>query len=303
MVSLEMKNHYLSKISDSPKLSAFNNMLKSKIVLPPSDSEISEAEEIYYGIISAIQTNNKSAFEKYYGKKNKSNPSKESPAPFVNDDFLIFSVILGVSKFGIDKSWIKRIVSIRSKNTITTTLDNLLEGNFYSTSNLPEVVLMFLEHINQSLITNELLNSTFKKINENTTLYDSKSDFQILCAIHAYDLIILLKVAPEGSEIQQLQIFNSKFVKRTKVLSRCLQTVLWIGLFYGLLQLPLYSPETIALIEDYGYIFTIIGVLGLTILGDHIDYFKRKSHETTMRIFGYPQGLMNNKKQIDDNNS
>ena len=70
-----------------------------------------------------------------------------------------------------------------------------------------------------SLITNDFLNTTFKSISENTTLFESKSDFQILCAIRAYDLIIELKEASDGSEINLLKEFNAIFIKRIKILS------------------------------------------------------------------------------------
>lgn len=292
MVPIEDKINYLNRISENPKLSAFNHLLIGKAISLPFGSDLSEADEIYFGIISAIQSNDKTAFEKHFDKKSKSNPSKESPAPFVNDDFLIFSIIIGVSKFKIDKNWIKNIVSIRSRNAITTTLDNLLAENYYSTSNLPEIVLMYLQQINQSLITNEFLNSTFKRINENTALFDSKSDFQILCAIHTYNSIILLKEAPEGSEIQLLKSFDSIFVKRMKVLSWVLQMGILIGLIYGLLKLPIYSPETVVIINNYSFAFTILGALGFTFFGNQLGFIRRKTHELTMKLFGYPKGLI-----------
>lgn len=298
MVSIENKISYLNRIGDSPKLAAFNQLLMGKAIVQPISNDLSETDEIYFGIISAIQSNDKSAFEKHYSKKNKSNPSKEYPAPFVNDDFLIFSIILGVTKFNIDKSWIKNIVSIRSKNPITTTLDNLLVENYYSTSNLPEIVLMFLQQINQSLITNDFLNSAFKKINENATLFDSKSDFQILCAINAYNSIIQLKEAPDGSEIQLLKSFDLRFEKRMKVLSWVIQLLILAGIIYGILKLPKYSPETVDLIDDYGFAFTILGALGFTFFGNQLGFIRRKTHELTMRLFGYPKGLI--KKQIKE---
>lgn len=255
MVSIENKISYLNRIGDSPKLSAFSHLLMDKAITQPSGDDLSETDEIYFGIISAIQSNDKSAFQKHYSKKSKSNPSKESPAPFVNDDFLIFSIILGVSKFNLNKSWIKYIVSIKSKNAITTTFDNLIESNFNSTSNLQEIVMIFLLHTNQGHITNDFLNSTFKRINENTVLFDNKNDFQILCAIHAYDSIISLKEAPEGSEIQLLKYFDSRFVKRMKVLSWLLQVSIFIGLMYILLNLPEYSPEIVSVIDKYEFLF------------------------------------------------
>jgi hypothetical protein len=297
MVSIENKISYLSRIGDSPKLSAFNELLTGKAIAQTISNDLSETDEIFFGIISAIQANDKSTFEKHFSKKSKSNPSKESPAPFVNDDFLIFSIILGVTKFNIDKAWIKSIVSIRSENSITTTLDNLLTENYYSTSNLPEIVLMFLQHSNQNLITNDFLNTVFKNINGNTALFESKSDFQILCAIHAYNSIILLKESPEGSELHLLKSFDSRFVGRMKVLSWMFQFLILAGIIYGLLILPKYSPETVDLIDDYGFVFTILGALGFTFFGNQLGFIRRKTHELTMRLFGYPKGLIKNNKE------
>jgi len=299
MVSIVDKINYLNRISDSPKLVAFNQLLVGEAIAQSHGNELGETDEIYFGIISAIQSNDKTSFVKYYSKKSKSNPSKESPTPFVNDDFFIFSIILGVSKFNIDKSWIKSIVGIRSRTPITITLDNLIEENYTSTSNLPETVLMFLQLINQNLITNDFLNVTFKKINQNTNLFEGKSDFQILCAIHAYNSIILLKEAPKGSEIQLLKSFDTRFVKRTKVLSWVLQAGILVGLLYGLLKLPLYSPEIINAISEYGYIFTIIGAIGFTFLGNQIGIIRRISQELIMSLFGYPKGLIKKNKNVN----
>lgn len=295
MVSIEDKISYLNRINDSTKLAAFNKLLLGNTIIQPRGGDSGETDEIYYGIITAVQSNDKITFEKHYSIKSKSNPSKEFPSPFVNDDFLIFTIIIGISKFKLDKRWIKGIVSIRSKNPITITLDNLLSENYYSTSNLPEIVMMFLQNVNSSLISNDLLNLTFNRLNENTALFNNKSDFQILCAIHAYNLIILLKQAPEGSEIQLLKSFNSRFVERTKVLSWVLQSGILIGLIYGLLKIPIYSPETIEIINNYNFVFTILGALGITFLGNQLTFISRKTHELTMILLGYPSKLLKNK--------
>ncbi len=292
MVSLENRMTYSLRINESPKLAAFKNLLSNTPILLSQGQAFSESEEIYFGIVNAIQRNDKSAFENYYNKKSKSNPSKESPSPFVNDDFLIFSLVVGVRKFGILRDWIKKIISIRPKNLITKTFESILNEDYYSTSNLPEIVLMFLQLTNQSLITNDFLNFTFKRINENTTLLESRSDFQILCAINAYDFIVLLKEAPGGSEISLLKTFNSKFTQRAKILSWILQVFLFIGLLYGLLKLPLYSPAAIDFIDKYRYVFTVLGALGVTFLGNQLGIIRRKSQELTMMMFGYPKGLI-----------
>lgn len=294
MVPLEERISYLSRVNESHKLTAFNNLLLDKTIVIPMDHDVNESEEYYLRIVKAIQENNSTDFEKYYDKKCKSKPSKDSPSPFVNDDFLIFSFIVGIVKFGIDKNWINHIISIRNRNTITITFENILNENYASTSNLPEIVLMYLKFINQNLITNDLLNFTFRKINENTALLDDKSDFRILCAIKSYNFIIEQKEATEGNEITLLKNFNQNFKTRIKILTWILQAIFFFGLIFSLLKLPIYSPETIAFLDKYDYIFQVFGLLGLPAIGNQIPFFKTKSQELLMRLFGYPKELIKN---------
>lgn len=291
MVSLENRIDYLSRINESHKLTAFNNLLLAKTVIVPQNQDLNESEEIYFGIINAVQINNKADFEKYYNKKSKSKPSKDSPAPFVNDDFLIFSFIVGMAKFGTDKSWLSSIVSIRNRNAITVTFENILNENYYSTSNLPEIVFMFLQLKDRTLITNDLINFTFKKITENAKLFESRSDFQILCSLRAYDAIFLSKESPDKSELETFRKFNGRFIKRITYLSGIIQAIVFGLLIYLLLKLPKYSPEAIVLIEKYNYAFTIFGALGLSFLGNAIPVFKNFSQKLMTRMLGYPSEL------------
>jgi xanthosine utilization system XapX-like protein len=259
-------------------------------------NNISDSDEQFLKILSSIQSNNKTAFEEIYVKKSKSNPSKDSPAPFVNDDYLIFCLIIAITKFSIDKIWIKNIISIRNRNSTTITFENILNENYSSTSNQSSVVLVFLNLCKQALINNQILNTAFKSITENTTLLENRDDFQILCAFRAYDIVIELKEANEGNEITLLKKFNEKFKLRIKVLSWILQAGIFFGLIYGLFKLPIYSPKTITFIEKYNFVFTIIGVFGFTLIGNQIPFIKDKSQELLMSLFGSPKGLIKNKK-------
>lgn len=294
MVPLEEKIGYLSRVAESHKLTAFNNLLLGKTIIVPESQDLNESEEYYFEIVNAIQKNKKVDFEKYFEKKCKSKPSKESPAPFVNDDFLMFSFIVGVSIFSINKDWVNYIVSIRNRNAITITFENILNENYYSTSNLPEIVFVFLQISNQSLITNEFVNFTYKKLTENIKLFESRSDFQILCSIKAYDSILLLKELPDNSELNLFRSFNTKLIRRIKYLSWIIQAVLFAGLIYLLLKLPKYSPDTIQFIETYNYAFTIFGALGLSLIGNLIPAVKNKSQELIMKMLGYPSELIIN---------
>ncbi len=292
MVPIKDRVDYLEEINKSPKLIAFNNLLSRKAFNLFPKKDFNESEEIYFGLVNAIYSNDKKLFENYYNRKNKSHPSKDSPLPFVNDDFLIFCLKFGVTKFDLDKSWIKYIVSLRNRNNITITFENILNENYYSNTNFFEVVLMYFHINNPSLITNALLNNAYKSIIENTALFDNKNDFQILCAIKANDLIIELKTAPEMSEINLLRNFNSKFVKRIKLLTWIVQTAILVILFYLIIELIAIKPTIKTFFDNLGSALKILGLVGLSQLGNIIPFFKKNLYKIILRIFGYPKELI-----------
>jgi len=292
MVSIENRVDYSLRINQSQKLTAFNNLLQGKAVLLFTNEEMNQSDEIYFELVNAIHTKDKASFEKFYNKKNKSHPSKESPTPFVNDDFLIFSLIVGITKFELDRVWIKEIVSLRKRNAITITLENILNENYYSKSNLNEIVLMYFQLNNPSLITNNFLNDTFKAILEYTALFENKSDFQIICAIRSYDLIIVQKEALDGSEINLLKQFNSSFLKRVKIIAWIIQTIILITLIYFTIVLISNNLEIKAFFDKIGSVLKLFGILGISQLGNIIPAFKRISNEILLRILGYPAKLI-----------
>jgi hypothetical protein len=294
MVSIEDRANYQLRINDSPKLIAFNNLLLSKSFTLSANADVNESEEIFFGILNAILANDKTAFETHYNKKNKSHPSQESRSPFVNDDFLIFCLIVGIIKFSEDKSWIKNILLLRNRNAITITLENILNENYYSKSNLPEIVFMFFQLNNQSLITNEFLTTAFKSISENTTLFESKSDFHIVCSIRAYDLIIILKESPDGSEVNLLRKFNTKFLKRIKVLSWFVQSIILLAIFYEGFEVVSKYPTAKEFIDRIGSVLKALGIIGLSQIGNLFPVLRRKSYEIMLKLFGYPNVLIEN---------
>ncbi len=286
----------MERVNKSTKLKAFHHFLLGKEIVFLPNSNYSEMDEQFIKILSAIQINDKTAFEEVYSRKSKSNPTKESPTPFVNDDYLIFCLIIAITKFDIDRTWINSILSIRNRNPTTITLENILHENYSSTNNQAEVVLIYL-HLCHQAIDNDLLNTAYKSITENMILLDNRNDFLILCACRAYDLIIEQKEASYGSEITLLKKFNQSFTIRIKILSWIVQYAVLLGLIYGLLKLPAYSPEVIQVLDKYNYVFTLLGALGVTFLGNLFPFSRKKSKELLMRLLGYPTGLLNNKEK------
>lgn len=299
MVSLIGRWQYRDRINESPKLTAFNDLLLGKDISLPDPNTLKEVDKIYFAIVQSIQANNKRQFEAYYNIKSRSNPSKDYPSPFVNDDFLIFCIILGIAKFRIDKNWIRRIISIRSQDAFTITLENIINENYYSKSNLSEVILMFFKLYDQRLITNEFLTTTYGSIVGNVSLFESKSDFHILCSMISYDLIIELKGAMEGSEVSLLKKFNGTFLRRMKVMAWIVQTILLVCLLYVGVELISEKAQVKAIFDKIGSVLKMLGLIGISQLGNVFPTVKKKLFQFMLLIFGYPKALISS---VNDNN-
>lgn len=291
MVSLEQRVTYQSRFKESPKLAAFQDLLIGKTISKPKD-ELNEIDEIYYGIINSIQGGSKSDFDNFYKKKSKSNPNKESPSPFVNDDFLIFCFIVGVVKFDYDKTWIKNIVSIRNRSSITISFENILNEAFTSNSNLSELILVFLYLTNQSLISNEFLGIVYKSVSQNVGLFEAKNDMQIICSIRAYDLIIEYKESDNGGKVKLLKDFEEVFLKKIKVFAWILQTIIILAFLWGVYSLVSIYPNVKAVFDGIGSVMKVFGLLGISQIGNLIPKYRKLTYELSLKLFGYPKSLI-----------
>jgi hypothetical protein len=289
MVPLIERMDYLSQISESPKLRAFRDLINFKSVIVPSTEDLIEVDEIYYGLVLSLSKDDKKTFEEFLSRKSKSKPTKESPS--VNDDFLIFTILVGVVRFKLDSTWIEHVVSVRAQNILTLTFSNILKKNYLSSENSPEVLVVFAKMVDWSMLTSEFINRAYREISTRDTIGESPNDFIIISCLAAFDQILLLKQGTEGGRVSQLISFENQFFTRTRYISWAIEMILFLGFLYGLFKLPIYSPKTVEVLNNYGYIFTILGALGITILGNQIQAFSKFSHGWIMRLFGYPKSL------------
>lgn len=295
MVSIEEQISYNQRIETNPKMSALKNMLSGQIVVSPDvNLQISETDKIYYEITTAIQTNNKEEFTEFFNKKSKSNPNKDNPQPFVHDDFLIFSLIAGIVKFDCEKAWIKNVIAARTKNHITTTFDNILNGDFFHSENIKSVVFMFLHLIDQSKISSEFANETYTSIIENNQIFQNRNDFLIICTVLSYNRIIELKTLPDTQRIQLLNSFETKFVKRIKVLAWFIQTVILVFLLYSISKMISVKPEIELFFDKIGSVFTILSLIGISQIVNVSKWLKNQFVRLLFYLLGYPKNLIKN---------
>jgi hypothetical protein len=285
MVSLEEKVTYLAQVKANPKLHSFHDFLYGKTIAAPSTNTI-EVDEIYYGILVAILHRKKNDFQNLYARISKRMVDKDSPSPFIYDDGLIFSIIVGVKLFGVDKTWVVNVVSVRSMSPLTTTFIHLLEEDFLSKSNLPEVVIPFLELTQQLSGHEQILDNAYVKISSDIDLYSNTNDFVIIMTLRSFDVIVQSKSSHAG-DFERLKAFEGKFVTRVWYLSIALYNILLFAFIYGCIKGLTLFPAFKDRLNDFALLISVIG----TSFSNLFSFFKDKMKLMIWGLLGYTKHL------------
>jgi hypothetical protein len=285
MVPIEVQNTYLSEAIKNEKLNAFYCLLQSTSI-SNSEQDLAEIDKIYYNIINSISENNKQKFNENYLILSRRTPGDNSP--FVHNDLLIFSIIVGLFKFSFSRDWIKTVIAKRSKSSITTTFDNIINENYQSKSNNQEITTVFLHLLDNQTFPDDILEDAYKGIINNQNLYQGKNDFNSLIAIKAFEIIITIKEIGDRGEYSYLKEFESRFKKRIKIVSKILYIILLIAIFYYLIQLATDLTEKNKALKDFlGNADLVLGILGYSLATGLFAIFRKKVELFMLWLFGY----------------
>lgn len=267
---------------EQPKLCALYSLLWNKPFEAPSDN-VSETDNIYYAALQSIRLGSRKDFHRQYSKISQRKISKDSSAPFLHDDFLIFSLLLGIIKFDSDDEWLLKVVHARASNAITTTFENILSGNFQSKSNIQSLILVFHSFLSREMISNDLLNEAYESLTDTKQSYNS--DFIKLTHYKAFDLIIEYKVSRDTDEVSKLFEFEKRFKKRINIFAYIFHNFFLLVLLILAYKLIQVLPDEVkADINDFN---VIIGIGGVGLLGNIIPKWKAKLQELILKAFGY----------------
>jgi hypothetical protein len=285
VVSLEERMEYVSQIQNNHKLRTFYDLLflNNKSFKYPEN--LNETDQIFFGVIHAILDNDKEEFGSYFEKISKRIPNRDSPAPFIYDDLLIFSLILGIVKFGVDRTWIQEVMSVRNRSTLTITFQNIINDDYYSNSNSVEIVVAFLSIINIKLLTDDFLNRAYSFIVEQNNIFEERNDIKIISCLKSFDTIIKLKSNATSHRLEVLDNFVETFKKRIGVFSDILYNLLIFLLMWLLYKYIKSYPE----IQDQANIIGLVfGIVGFSIL-NLISSLKNNFRSLLLYLLGYPK--------------
>ncbi|NDW11080.1 hypothetical protein [Dysgonomonas sp. 520] len=258
MVFVENKNTFLSKIEESNILKLFYCFLQNNSLQINLEDYQSQTDKDYASFIQALISNDKSSFTHLYNQFCKKKPSATSP--WVNNDFLIFSLIVGVFRFDIDKRWIINVINTRNTQDVTqlkinTTLKNIISNNFASNDNLQGIVLVF-QYLLYGNFSIDVTKSLYQRVTNDPELFSGKHDFYTCIALRAIEVIVDSKDFSNAKEIHDLKNFSELFLKRVDRISKFLRSSI-ILTASGLLIFYIWKYD-----ETWGKIDIIGGVLG-----------------------------------------
>lgn len=283
---------YLSSIRSQPKMAAYDDLINGRDIQVQDTKKLHEIDIIYFGILKAIQENRANEFQIHYTKKKRSIPIDVLTSPFINDSFLIFCLIVGIKKFDLDIDWMEKVLAIRSKNEITTTFENILKDDLNSKSNLAEITIIFQHLMSTSENSDDLQISAYQSVTQNFNLFGSKDDFHIISSLRAFDLAIEQRKPIDNNRINALNVFEKKFIKRTKVAASIFRTTIFLCVIFVLQKILSENPGIGDWIDEHNTLLAILSLIGVTVLGNIFPFINGISNEWTMKLFGYPKDLI-----------
>lgn len=284
MVSLEQRGEYLKGILVNEKFLIFYNFLVSNgtSVIGESMPTSDVIDDSFRDILMTICNSNGQDFQKHFSQYSSRMPSPTSP--FVNDDFLLFSLIIGVKKFGLSQDWVEKVLQARKCTSpdcsqTLTTFKNILLQNYNSLDNHLGIIL-----VAQNILNSELLlpaNKAKLYTGITSSIFPSKrSDFLNIVELRAYDLLINEQLLGSDSEYQTYKQITQKSELRIVQISNVFFYL--ICAFLSLIVVWLYFKyeNFKEMIQNFEAIFGFLGLPGIIIMLFNkekiVNYFRIK---------------------------
>jgi hypothetical protein len=260
MVPLIYRHDYFDEIKVNPKLKSFLDLTTAQHVVRPTGN-LREVDETYYALQEALSQNSKADFDGAYSKISKRKISADSLAPFIHDDALIFTLLLGITRYNISRAWINEVLDARTPSDITATFKSISRQDYFNRSNLPQIILPFVKLLDGQTLSEDYINESYRRLTSQNEVQKERSDFLKILSINAFDAIILSK-STEGGEYDKLKKFEKVFLVRVSWIASTFYYVILAAAIWGLHKVLIMVPW---LNEWTTFITMIFGVCGITV--------------------------------------
>lgn len=291
MVPLDKKISIENSLMASPKANALLAYLNTQKVIIPND-DLTEGENNYYGLLDALRRNDKKGFNKIYDEQSKRKLVGDQP--FIYDNFMLFTIIVGIIKFNLNDDWIRSVLSLRTtannpENLITSSFLNILSQNYLSTGGIPSIVLAGLVKSKDELLSSTLVKNSFESNNQISNFLER--DLFLSC-IYLFTSKYIISISI-GEDSVQLKKFESTFLKRVELLQNFMYAAIVIGLFAAWFFLIKHNPKIKDIVNDVDLLLQLLGIGFFAVL---LNFIKKRFGDAIKSFFGYFSKSINGNK-------
>jgi len=281
MVPLNEKILLDQLLLESPKAFALFSYLSGKEINTPQDG-CSETDRTYYSMLNALRTSNKNLFKQCYDDLSQRRVLKE--LPIIYDNYLLFVLITGVTKFNLNGDWIKSVIVLRDTNNepekaITASFNHLLNKNYLTTEGIPSIILATLIKQEGEINTTILRNSF--EANKGIGQYLERDLFLTSIYLYTSDYIISISIGQDGIDLKK---FEGSFLRKIGLLQNLLYVFILILLVLLWFYLVKHYPQIKELANTLGILLQLIGI-GLLAFG--LNKIKSLFGKLLKLFFGY----------------
>lgn len=268
MVFIELKSSYIETFSSSPEMmNVIDFIVNQKSNVSPI-SEQGGLDQSVNSLIRSIVDKENDAFSQIEDSYKRKNP--DSNSPWINNNYLIFSLLIGQGIFGRDSQWLKTAIAVRKRSDeesgiILDFFNCIISNSAPPAGPLCPLYLTYVYHVEQDSITSAIANEAIIELNKVKTFPLFQNEFLNLLYLGAFQAVLISKDIINLNLNHRVREFRLKSNKRISFLSNLtlysLFCLFLVAAFFFIKNVFLNLSETWR-----NGIITVIGLLGLTFL-------------------------------------
>ncbi|HEY2582601.1 MAG TPA: hypothetical protein VGI43_12385 [Mucilaginibacter sp.] len=269
MVSLNDRSAYIQELKQNPKFNLFYQFVNDLPISYDIDVSVS-TDGIILRAIKSFLIDDKMEFESCFAEITGREPKSNSP--FANDNILLYVMICGILKFGVNDSWIRKILKVRLANDeeshlIKNTFQNILDKNFVHSGNANDMIIPLESFINQSLLPSSDKKQYYLYL-INCDFPPYKSDFLNVLALKSFDLLLFQNNLSENGAIFKYIQFEKSFLKRVDFLAKVIFALIILVVAIYIVKFVFDTSST----DTINKLVAISGLFGFGVF----SFFKRE---------------------------
>lgn len=268
MVFVEIKSAYFDSFQSSPGMIKIIEFIINQQNYEGAELAPGSLEYCVNSLINSILLNDESSFKQIEDTYKRKKP--ESNSPWINNNYLIFFLLIGQEKFQTDKTWLKNALEVRSDNDnegklVLEFFGLIISKAIFQKGQVAPLQLVFIYLTEPTTLTTEKVDIALYELNRISKFPCFDFEFLNILYLGAFNAIIASKGVYDPGLRNRVLDFNSRIKKRISLVST---VMLYFILAIFFLCIFLFVKYVFFGLNDTlrNSITTVLGLLGVTFL-------------------------------------